>query len=97
VDRLGSLDDFSEEPRAERAVIAQQELQLLRDAVDELPERCRLAFRLHKLEDRSFEEVATRMGISERMVRKFITRALLYIRLRREGHSTTQARELLKA
>ncbi|WP_129774490.1 RNA polymerase sigma factor [Peristeroidobacter soli] len=97
VDRLGSLDDFCEEPRAERAAIAQQELQLLRDAVDELPDRCREAFRLHKLEDRPLEEVAIRMGISERMVRKFITRALIYIRLRREGHSIAQARELLKA
>jgi DNA-binding CsgD family transcriptional regulator len=31
------------------------------------------------------------MQLSERMVRKYITRALIYIRLRREGHSAKAA------
>jgi RNA polymerase sigma factor (sigma-70 family) len=96
LDGLDSIDDFFEEPRGERAAIAEQELALLRLAVSELPARCREAFRLHKLEDLPFDEVAARMGVTERMVRKFVSRALVYIRLRREGHSEERSRELLK-
>jgi hypothetical protein len=32
------------------------------------------------------------MGVSERMVRKFICRALIYVRLRREGYSAKEAK-----
>lgn len=92
LDQLEPLDRLFDEPMAERAAMAEQELALLRCAVAELPERCREAFRLHKLEDRPFAEVAALMGVSERMVRKFIGRALIYIRLRREGHSAAEAK-----
>lgn len=97
LDQLESLDAMFDEPIAERAAMAEQELALLRCAVAELPDRCREAFRLHKLEDRPFEEVATLMGVSERMVRKFIGRALVYVRLRREGYSATEAKERVKS
>jgi RNA polymerase sigma-70 factor (ECF subfamily) len=97
LDGLDSIDDFYEEARGERTAIAEQELALIRQAVTELPDRCRQAFCLHKLEDRSFEEVAACMGVTERMVRKFVSRALVYIRLRREGHSAEQAKELQKS
>lgn len=97
LDQLEPSDGLFQEANAERAVVAEQELALLRCAVAELPDRCREAFRLHKLEDRSFEEVARLMGVSERMVRKFIARALTYIRLRREGYSAMEAREGVKS
>jgi RNA polymerase sigma-70 factor (ECF subfamily) len=92
LDRLESFDNLFNESMAERTALAEQELALLRCAVAELPDRCREAFRLHKLEDRSFEEVAALMGVSERMVRKFICRALIYVRLRREGYSAKEAK-----
>lgn len=94
LDRLGSLDSLFDESMAERAAMAEQELALLRCAVAELPDRCREAFKLHKLEDRTFEEVAVLMGVSERMVRKFIGRALIYVRLRREGYSAIEAKAM---
>jgi RNA polymerase sigma-70 factor (ECF subfamily) len=97
LDQLEATDGLFQEANAERAVLAEQELALLRCAVAELPDRCREAFRLHKLEDRSFEEVARSMGVSERMVRKFIARALTYVRLRREGYSAMEAREGVKS
>lgn len=97
LDQLESIDDLFQEARAERAVLAEQELALLRAAVSELPDRCREAFKLHKLEDRSLQEVAAIMGVSDRMVRKFIARALMYIRLRREGHSARDAKERVNA
>ena len=91
LDQLASIDDLFQEALAERAVLADEELALLRAAVAELPEKYREAFRLIKLEDNSFTQAASHMQLSERMVRKYITRALIYIRLRREGNSATDA------
>jgi RNA polymerase sigma factor (sigma-70 family) len=91
LDQLTSIDDLFQEALAERTVLAGQELALLKAAVAELPEKYREAFRLIKLEDNSFAQVASLMRLSERMVRKYITRALIYIRLRREGYSATDA------
>ena len=91
LDQLTSIDDLFQEALAERTVLAGQELALLKEAVAELPEKYREAFRLIKLEDNSFPQVASLMRLSERMVRKYITRALIYIRLRREGYSATDA------
>lgn len=91
LDQLTSIDDLFQEALAERTVLAGQELALLRAAVAELPEKYGEAFRLIKLEDKSFPQAAGLMRLSERMVRKYITRALIYIRLRREGSSATDA------
>lgn len=91
IDQLTSIDDLFQEALAERTVLAGQELALLRAAVAELPEKYREAFRLIKLEDNSFPQAAGLMRLSERMVRKYITRALIYIRLRREGNSAADA------
>jgi RNA polymerase sigma-70 factor (ECF subfamily) len=91
LDQLTSIDDLFQEALAERTVLADEELALLRAAVEELPEKYREAFRLIKLEDYSFPEVAGLMRLSERMVRKYVTRALIYIRLRREGNSASDA------
>jgi RNA polymerase sigma-70 factor (ECF subfamily) len=97
LDSLEPVDGLFDEAPAERAAVAEQELALLRCAVAELPDRCQEAFRLHKLEDRPFADVAAAMGVSERMVRKFIGRALIYVRLRREGYSATEAKERVKS
>jgi RNA polymerase sigma factor (sigma-70 family) len=91
LDQLTSIDDLFQEALAERTVLAGQELALLKAAVAELPEKYRQAFRLIKLEDNSFPQAAGLMQLSERMVRKYITRALIYIRLRREGHTAKDA------
>lgn len=96
LDQLDSGADFFAEPIAERAAIAGQELALLKRVVAELPSRCQQAFRLHKLEDQPFVEVAEMMGITERMVRKYVARALVYIRLRQEGCAPDDAWQRVK-
>ena len=97
LDQLDSLDDFLSEATGERAAIAGQELALLKRAVEELPSKYQQAFRLHKLEDRSFAEVATTMALTERMVRKYVARALVYIRLRREGCPAMEAQQQMRS
>jgi RNA polymerase sigma factor (sigma-70 family) len=97
LDQLDSADDLFAEPTAERAAIAGQELAELHCIVAELPHKCRQAFSLHRLEDHSLTEVARQMRLTERMVRKYVTRALVYIHLRRDGVSMTEAQGLIKS
>ncbi len=95
IDQLESIDAFFDDGHAERAAIAAQELTLLKRAVAELPRTCRDAFCLHKIEDRPIEEVAEVMGLKERMVRRHVRRAIVYICLRCEGHSAEASWKVL--
>lgn len=70
----------SPEPDPESAASARQRLQLLRQAIDELPPRCREVFLLHKIGGRSHSEVAVKLGISRNMVEKHIIRAYSQLR-----------------
>ena len=85
LDQLDVFDELFEDSGTERAVLAEQELALIESAMAELPEKYRQAFQLVKFEERDFPEAAALMEISERMVRKYVTGTLIYIRLRREG------------
>ncbi|HEY4968878.1 MAG TPA: RNA polymerase sigma factor [Steroidobacteraceae bacterium] len=91
LDRITDFDDFLDNLQPERTVIAREELAFLGRVVGELPAKYQQAFRLHRLEDQPFEEIARQMGLKERMVRRYVTNALLYLRLRREGGSPAQA------
>jgi RNA polymerase sigma factor (sigma-70 family) len=64
----------------EREIAGKQSLERLRRAIDELPTKCREAFLLYRIEDLSCAEIAVRMGLQERMVWRYIARALEYIR-----------------
>jgi DNA-directed RNA polymerase specialized sigma24 family protein len=48
---------------------------------------------MHRLEGLEQRAVADRVGVSERMVRRYITYALVYCRLRLDGSSAEQARQ----
>jgi len=65
---LDALEIASEEPGPERAVIARDELNRLKAALDRLPRRCREAVTLRKIEGLSMREIAERMGISVKTV-----------------------------
>lgn len=63
-------------PSPEQEVAAREELRGALRAIRQLPERCRQAFALRRLEGLSQREVAHRMGISENTVEKHVGRAL---------------------
>src|SRR5262249_12972335 len=67
--------------------------QILEDALHELPSADREAVVLHFLEDRSYEEMARTLGLSEVAPRKRVSRALknLGIQLRRRGFTSAAA------
>ena len=65
-------------PLPERVLDAQQELAIVREAVSELPAKCRTAFLLHKIHQIPLTETARRMELSVRMVRLYVARALAH-------------------
>ena len=52
----------------------------LTTVVGELPPKCRHAFLLHRVHGAEFSEIAKEMGLSERMVRHYVLRAVLHCR-----------------
>lgn len=67
-------------PSPDTVIDYQQRLVILRNAVEELPPRCREVFILHKFEDLSHAEISSRLGISRNMVEKHIIRGLAHCR-----------------
>jgi RNA polymerase sigma factor (sigma-70 family) len=68
----------SKTPGPEQIVMAQQQLQLLQTALDELPEECRTAFLLHSIEGLTHPEIAVRLGISRSKVWRHLVKALAH-------------------
>jgi RNA polymerase sigma factor (sigma-70 family) len=66
----------------ERSALAKERLRIVQAGIAELPERSRLAFLLHRVSDMSIADVAVRLGLSERMVRNHVVKALVHIRLK---------------
>jgi RNA polymerase sigma factor (sigma-70 family) len=73
VDRLGI---YMDEVSPERRVADTQELSRIAQLIAALPDKCREAFTLRKVEGLSQREIAYRMGISENTVEKHIGKAL---------------------
>lgn len=67
-------------PGPEKHYQHQQRLDAINLAMEELPESCRLAFYLHRVEGFSHAEVAARLQISESMVGKHLARAMKHCR-----------------
>lgn len=70
----------SAEPSVEQQVMARQELELLRQAIAELPSGCRQVLLLRKVELLSHREIADRLGIAVSTVEKQHARALRLLR-----------------
>jgi RNA polymerase sigma-70 factor (ECF subfamily) len=79
----------------ERSVLAADQYQQFLACLQELPAKCRQAFELHRLRELSVAEVAMEMGLSDRMVRKYIARAVIYCRFRMDGNSPEATLEIM--
>ncbi|MGH8445400.1 MAG: RNA polymerase sigma factor [Solimonas sp.] len=81
-----SPQDFFEElltrPGPDRTAIAQQELEIIKVALRELPEKCRRAFMLHVFAGHSVQEIAVQMQLTDRMIRHYVARAMATCRQR---------------
>jgi len=76
----GLCDESREAPTPDREAASAQEMEIVRRLVGELPPKCRRAFLLHRVHGVEFPEIAKEMGLSERMIRHYVLRAVLYCR-----------------
>jgi len=67
------------EASAESLAEARERLSIVERAIGNLPPRCLDAFVLHVLKGLKFDEVGREMGISGRMAKKYLARALEYL------------------
>jgi len=60
----------------EERAVAEEELQLLQQAVAHLSPQCRTVFSLRVFHDYSYKEIATRLGVAPKTVENHVARAL---------------------
>jgi RNA polymerase sigma factor (sigma-70 family) len=78
-----------------KQALARERTDQLLGYLRELPTKCQQVFNLHRLEGVSQREVAVRLDFSERMVRRYVTYAMVYCRLRLDGMTPDQARRMV--
>jgi RNA polymerase sigma factor (sigma-70 family) len=66
------------------AFVADQCLDRLQSALEELTPKARATFMLHRRDGLSFDEISEQLGISRPMVKKYLMKALLHLRQRLE-------------
>jgi RNA polymerase sigma-70 factor (ECF subfamily) len=91
---------FDEVAGAQEAIetraLAGEELRMLQTSLSELSEKCRRTFLLYRLEGLEQQDIARRVGITQRMVRYYTSYALKYCRLRMGGVPAEDTRDRLK-
>lgn len=80
----------------ERRTLAAEELRFVNRCLEELSPSSQRAFYLHRVQCMAVSEIAAELGVTERMVRHHLTRALTYCQLRLRGASKEEALERLK-
>ena len=74
------FEQWLETPSPDRMALSAEHLRAVQLALRELPAKCSRAFVLHTIEGKDFEEVASLMRLSTRMVRYHVARALAHCR-----------------
>ncbi len=76
---------FEESP--ELSTSAAQDAEVTASALDELPDHWRAAFLLSRLDGLGTDEIAARMGVTDRAIRKYLVKTLMHLRMRlQEAH-----------
>ena len=76
---LESLAVGADQPGPDRTVMAREELRRLQAALDRMPQRCREAVVMKKIEGLSMREIAARMGISFKTVDRHLADGAQYL------------------
>jgi RNA polymerase sigma factor (sigma-70 family) len=74
-----SIDDMelpSQQPSVDREIAAAQDLEILYQAIEGLPPKCRMVFLLSRAQRMTYAQIAVHCGISVKMVEKHISHAL---------------------
>ena len=73
------VPDVGNPATQEKALAARQQLKIATAALQELPPKCREAFVLSRHDGRSTAEIAVKLGVSDRMVRLYLVRAIEHV------------------
>jgi RNA polymerase sigma-70 factor (ECF subfamily) len=84
------FDEFSEGSLVDRQAITDQEVRSVAEALKRLPPRAREAFVLHMVEGYGTAEIAARMKVRDRQVRRYIAQALRFCQDWLEGDHETR-------
>lgn len=77
-------------PSAEHTELQREAVREVGRCLEELPPKCRLAFMLNRIHGFSTSEIADQMGMTDRMVRLYLTRAASQCRDGAPAHNRTQ-------
>jgi RNA polymerase sigma factor (sigma-70 family) len=87
---------FERPPEPEMLAMQSERVEQIRGFLHELPDGVREAFLLFRTEEMDQVSIARRLGVTDRMVRNHISRALMYCRLRLDGLAPAEAAARLK-
>lgn len=93
IDRVADLEqlDVVEEKRdAAQTAIHEQELEILAQAIDALPDRCREVFLLRRFENASHKEISAQLGMAENTVNAHLVSAMVKVRAYLLAHGVTR-------
>ncbi|HET8728198.1 MAG TPA: RNA polymerase sigma factor, partial [Alphaproteobacteria bacterium] len=74
------------QPSAEAVILSREMLDVVRQAIADLPPRGREVFLLHKFEGLSYAEIAARLGIAKNTVVVHMVRSLAHCKRRLDEH-----------
>ena len=80
------FEEWLDTPVPERRALAVDQLQLVREALRELPRKTSAAFVMHAIDGQGFDAIARTMKLTERMVRYHVARAMAHCRARLDAH-----------
>jgi RNA polymerase sigma factor (sigma-70 family) len=80
--QVGLLHELASEPSPEEVAAREQEARLVAGFLQELPEPVRRAFLLYRVYEYSLSEVASEMGVSDRMIRYYVVQAMSHCQSR---------------
>jgi RNA polymerase sigma-70 factor (ECF subfamily) len=79
------LKDWLTAPATDRRLLAEEEVGRLQSALAKLPEKTQEVFQRHFLDGETLQEIAVQLGLTDRMVRYHLARALAHCKARMEG------------
>lgn len=81
--KVDLLEDFNENIQSftpETKILHEELIQHIESLIDQLPEKCRVVFKLSREEELTNKEIAVKLNISQRTVEGHITKALSILR-----------------
>jgi RNA polymerase sigma factor (sigma-70 family) len=91
-ERFGAAAAEPFESPADVTSAALDDVRVIATALGELPARCRSAFLMSRVEALDSAEIAARLGVTDRAVRKYIARALVFLQMRLQHAQTPRER-----